>query len=86
MKRPFKSWQRAPSSPLTDAFEVSPSDSTDLTAATRAVYVGVPGDLRVTMLSGDVVTFTALPAGWHPIRVVRIWQTGTTAAGICGCW
>jgi len=86
MKRPFKGWSNGLTSPLTDAIQITPSDSSDLPTATRALYVGTSGDLRVTMLSGSVVTLTGAPVGWHPLRVTRVWQTGTTAPAICGGW
>lgn len=64
---------------------VTPSDSADLTFVTRGVYVGVAGDLTVTPAYGASasVLFKAVPAGsLLPIRVSRIWATGTTATQI----
>lgn len=46
-----------------DAVAVTPSDATDL-GLTKAIYVGGTGDLVVTMASGNVVTFTGVPAGF----------------------
>ena len=86
MKKPFKGMSRGLTSPLTDAVEITPSDSNDLPAITRAVFVGVPGDIQVTMMSGTVVTLSGASAGWHPLRITRVWQTGTTAQAICGGW
>ena len=51
----------------------------------RAFYVGTGGDMKVTTVGGDVVTFTNLSAGsLMPVSVKRIWSTGTTASGIVG--
>lgn len=64
---------------------VTPSNDTDLVTATRGVSFAVAGDLKVTTVAGETVTIPsgALAAGGiHPIRVVRIFATGTTATGI----
>lgn len=65
---------------------VTPSDSADLAYVSRAFHVGTAGDVTVTTLSGEKVTITGATAGWHPIRVTRIWATGTTATGITVGW
>lgn len=68
--------------PSPQFFAVTPADA-DLTYQTRGIYVGVEGDLRVTSITGDVVVFVAVPAGLLlPIRVKRVWLTGTTAGSI----
>jgi hypothetical protein len=68
--------------PAERAEPVTPSDSVDLEFMSRAIYVGVAGDLRVTVKSGQTVTLVAAAVGWHPIRVSRVWATGTTATDI----
>lgn len=76
------------SAPLVRATAVTPDDAADLAAVSRAVHVGGAGDLRVTMAGEEpnpadrIVTFANIGPGWHPIRVVRVWATGTTATGI----
>jgi len=70
--------------PIESATEVTPNDSADLSIVSRAIYVGVAGNLRVTMLDGSIVTFS-VGEGWHPIRVSRVWATGTTASAIVAC-
>lgn len=81
----FSKHQSSLNSPAKSATEVSPSNSVALGEATRALYVGGAGDLRVTMVSGETVTFRALPAGCLlPVRVAQVHQTGTTATGIVG--
>lgn len=61
---------------------VTPSDVT-IFAATRAVYVGVAGDVYVDgAKQGTNVKMTAAVAGEHPWQVTRIYSTGTTATGI----
>lgn len=72
----------------TRAVSITPSDSADLTMTsgvnkTKGVYVGLTGDLKVTMADGSTVTFSSLSGGIvHPLSVKRIWSTGTTATGI----
>jgi len=68
-----------------DAFAITPSNSHDLSYATRGIYVGVSGSLKVDMVGGSTIIFTNLVAGViHPIRAKRIYETGTTATGIIG--
>lgn len=71
-------------SPVTGAFAITPNDATDLAEPTLSLYIGTAGTLKVTMLDGSVVTYPALAAGRHPLRVSRVWATGTTATGIVG--
>ncbi|HEX5305756.1 MAG TPA: hypothetical protein VFW82_06715 [Dyella sp.] len=74
-------------SPATDAAAITPSDTTDLTNTTRAIYVGTGGDLKVKMRGGQTVTFKAVPQGSTlPLRVLRVLSTGTTAADLVGLW
>ncbi|MDM9627017.1 hypothetical protein QTL95_14010 [Rhizobium sp. S152] len=71
--------------PASAAFSITPSDSADLPETTRALYVGIGGDLRVAMASGQVVTFEGVPDGCLlPIRAVRVHAAGTSAGGIIG--
>lgn len=74
-------------SPLANMASVTPADGTDLAHFTRGLYVGATGDVKVTTLNGEAVTMVALLAGvWHPVRVKRVWSTGTTATGILAGW
>ena len=69
--------------PGQNAVTVTPHDSNNLATPSRAIYLGVAGDVKVTMLGGMDVTFKAMTAGvLHPIQVTRIWNTGTGAADI----
>lgn len=71
-------------SPITGAFAITTSDSTDLAEVTLNLYVSVAGAVKLTMFDGSVVTYANLAAGRHPLRVKRVWATGTTATGIVG--
>ena len=70
--------------PAQGAVAVTPSDGADLpTSPTRGLIVGVAGNVKVTMGNGDVVVLPALAAGViHPVSVVRVWSTNTTATSI----
>jgi hypothetical protein len=67
---------------------VTPSDTADI-PATRGVSVATAGDMKVTTVGGETVVIPsgALAAGIvHPIRVTRVWATGTAAVGIVAYW
>ena len=69
--------------PIMDGEAVSPSDSVDLTDNTRGLYVGVSGDVKVNLELGATITLVGLAAGViHPIKVRRVWATGTDATSI----
>ena len=61
---------------------VTPNDSTNLSAPS-VVYVGTSGNVKVTTAAGDDVTFTNIQSGGViPVRVKRVWSTGTTASNM----
>ena len=69
------------------AFIITPSDTLLLPHITDWVWVGALGNLTVTMMSGEQVTFTAVPAGTRlDIRVGQVWAAGTTASNLLGLW
>ena len=73
--------------PANSAAAVVPHDTNDLSVVTRAIYVGVAGDVKVDMVGeGTAVVFTALPVGEHPYRVTRIYSTDTDATNIVALW
>lgn len=79
----YQAYKSQLNSPPRYHFEVTPNDSTDLTHVTRGIYVGVTGDVKITNVNGQTVTYTNLAAGvHHPMCVSRVWSTGTTATGI----
>ena len=67
---------------------VTPDDSANIQIptglnGTRGLYVGVSGDVKVTLAGGTVATFKDLSAGVvHPLSVKRVWSTDTTATDI----
>jgi hypothetical protein len=66
---------------------ITPADGADLTDATRGISIVVAGALKVVTVGGETVVIPsgALAIGIiHPLEVVRVWSTGTTATGIVG--
>ncbi len=69
--------------PAKDGFDIIPDDGADLERVTRAVHVGSAGTVRVTLMSGAVVTLSGLSAGaLLPVRARRVHATGTTASDL----
>ena len=71
--------------PARRAAAVTPSDTVDLTAYAKALYVGAAGNVRVLTVGGedaDATTFANHPVGWLPVQVRRVLATGTTATQI----
>jgi hypothetical protein len=64
-------------------FAVTPSDAANLASTAYGVYIGGAGDLKVTTIDGDTITFSGLAVGqFVPVIVVKIFATGTTATNI----
>lgn len=71
--------------PATRAEAITPNDSADLGFATRALYVGVTGNVRLLMLGGETLTFVGVQGGSIlPVRAIRVYATDTTATDIIG--
>lgn len=75
------------------AAAVTPSDTVNIPAVTGGtnngcvLYVGGDGNLRVTTIGGDTVTFVGVLAGtFLPVQVLRVLSTGTTATNIVALW
>lgn len=67
----------------------TPSDDDSLANVTRGISFVTAGDLKVTTAGGDTVIIPngALAAGIvHPLRVAKVFLTGTGAAGIVLYW
>lgn len=51
------------------------------------LYIGGAGDVKVTTIGQDIVTFTAVPVGSVlPVQVVKLHSTGTTATLVNALW
>jgi len=84
MSDSFAGRTRTPQDPTVTIFDIVPSDTTDLEHVTTALNVGTPGSVHVTTADGSVGTLTIHPGHPFPVRVTRVWQTGTSATGIRG--
>ncbi|MEM9435395.1 MAG: hypothetical protein AAGA15_00020 [Pseudomonadota bacterium] len=78
----FSSYTTGLESPATQIMAVTPDDAADLAWVTRGLNVATSGTVRVTTVSGDdAVIFVAAGVAF-PIRVTRVWASGTSATGI----
>jgi|TARA_R110001583_G_scaffold59749_2_gene177621 hypothetical protein len=50
------------------------------------LYIGGAGDLKVDTIAGSTVTFKAVPVGFFPVQVKKIYSTGTVATDIIALW
>jgi hypothetical protein len=62
---------------------ITPSDSTDLPNATRGIWVGVAGDIKVNGLTtGTGIVLKNAPVGLLVGQFSRVYATGTTATDL----
>ena len=71
-------------SPAEKAIAVVPSDTAPLAIAARALYIGMGGNLSVTLIGqAGTITFVGVLAGTIlPIAARSVLATGTTASSI----
>lgn len=83
---PFERTTDSPMAPAEDCFAITPSDVADLPRATKAIYVGLSGDVALIPVRGNIpVVFKKVNAGTIlDVRVRAIRVTGTTAADLVG--
>lgn len=85
MQDKFSTHYSGLTAPAEHAEAITPSDSADLDFATRAIYVGGSGSLRITTIAGDTVTFPGVAGGViYPFRARRVLANGTNATGLVG--
>lgn len=80
----FASHAAGLTSPAEQVFEITPDDAADLTTPTRALSVTATGTVRVTTLGGTTATLYLAAGVPFPVRVSRVWASGTMATGIVG--
>lgn len=61
---------------------VTPDDDADLGMTSRAIAVGTEGFVQVTTTAGTTGRVYVVPGAPFPIRVSRVWASGTTATDI----
>ena len=49
---------------------------------TRAIYVGVAGNLVIRMAAGADVTLSNVPVGFYPLAITMVVASGTTATNL----
>jgi hypothetical protein len=78
---PFSTFSPGLDTPcVSNAFEITPSDTADLPAVTRYLWVSAYGYVKVTMASGEIVTLRFndnTKGGLLPFRVRKVHATGT---------
>lgn len=73
--------------PASNGALLTPNDATDLVTASRALWVGGAGNIKVTTTGEDTFLLSGIPAGTLlPIRCSRVWSTTTTATLIVALW
>lgn len=73
--------------PASFGFAITPSDGSELEAATRGIWVGGAGAVKVVLTGGDTVTLSGVTAGTLlPIRAKQVLSTGTTATLLVGLY
>ncbi len=80
----FKRTVSSITGPATELYPITPDDATDLATAVRAIAVATSGAVRVTTVGGSDATVYVIAGAPFPVRVSRVWATGTTATGLVG--
>lgn len=66
---------------------VTPHDSNNLANEGTLWIGGVgSGNLKVTTVGNQDVAFVGVPVGLFPLRVKRVWSTGTDVTSIVLLW
>ena len=78
----FATHQSGLQSPASYLANISPNDTADLANVSRALNVASSGSVRVTTVEGSEATVYIVAGNAFPVRVSRVWATGTTATGI----
>lgn len=83
---PFVNTSSNPSSPSEICFPIVPDDAADIQMGTKAIYVGLGGNLTIIPVRNQTpVLFTNIaPGSVLDVRVRRVLATGTTAGDIVG--
>lgn len=70
-------------SPAMNAFAVAPNDGADIAFVSKRLFVGTTGNVKLTTVGGQTVTYNAVPSGTYlQVRASRVFATGTTASNI----
>ena len=83
----YAAFSPSPSTPARRLEALTPNDGADLGRVAKALFIGAPGDLKITPAGasdGEAVTLKDHPAGYVPVQVRRLHASGTTAGHIVG--
>lgn len=72
--------------PAAGLVAITPNDDGDIDARIRGLNVAASGTVRVTAIDGTIGTVYVIAGIVFPIRVRRVWATGTSATGIIGLY
>ncbi len=83
----YSTFRAALNSPAENAVAVVLTSTTDLSFATRGVYVGTGGDLVCALVGSTVmITFTSVQSGSiMPLRITRC-STTCTCSNVVALW
>lgn len=74
-------------SSASNAFIITPNDSSDLAHTTRGVYVTESGNMKATFTDSGTVVISGLLAGIvYPFNIKKVFETETTVVGIIGLY
>lgn len=76
--------QRIGSAIARGAFNITPNDSANLSKKATGVYAGGAGTLRYIGDDGVEDTVTLVAGQIWPVRIRKVFATGTTATGLKG--
>ncbi len=84
MHDPFHGYESGLTSPATQLFPITPDDNTDLSTCVRGLSVASSGMVQITTIGGTTAAVYVAAGAPFPVRVARVWATGTDATGIVG--
>ncbi|SFJ56125.1 spike base protein, RCAP_Rcc01079 family [Celeribacter neptunius] len=84
MPDPFADRQSGLTAPATQLISIVPDDGNDLSTYVRGIAVTSSGLVRVTTVDGSLADIYVAAGAPFPVRVARVWATGTDANGIVG--
>ncbi|GGL77403.1 spike base protein, RCAP_Rcc01079 family [Wenxinia marina] len=71
-------------SPAIRIVAITPDDGADLGEAVRGLNVAGAGSVRIRTVGGSEGTIFVAAGAAFPVRVARVYASGTTASGIVG--
>ena len=83
-KDKFAAYPDAPGMAASMLIQIAPDDDGDLPHILSGLNVATPGTVRVTTKDGSTGTVFVEAGIVFPLRVRRVWATGTSATGIRG--